>query len=169
MAGTTKKRTDLVRIKADPQLVDTIVHMAEAGKTMSQICYATGLCKTAIYAWQDQTPEHAELFARARARAAHDLVDEALEIADNADPEEIQKAKLRVQTRQWTAERWNRKDYGQAKAEVAISISGLHIEALKRRHSDAPHDVTDVVPKPTSQIEASQVSHTPTQEDLDAL
>jgi hypothetical protein len=97
-------------------------------------------------------------------RAAHDLVDEALEIADNADPEYVQKAKLQVQTRQWTAERWNRKDYGQAKAEVAISISGLHIEALKRRHSDAPIDVTDVVPKPVS-----QVSQAPTQEELDAL
>ena len=169
MAGTTKKRTDLARMLHEPGLADQVVELAKAGQPVARICAATGLCKAALYAWQDQTPEHAELFARARALAAHDLVDEALEIADNADPEEIQKAKLRVQTRQWTAERWNRKDYGQAKAEVAISISGLHIEALKRRHSDVPHDVTDVVPKPASQIEASQVSHTPTQEDLDAL
>ncbi len=161
MAGTTKKRLDLVRIKTEPELVPKIVEMAESGKTMAQICYATGLSKTAIYAWQDSSPEHAELFARARARAAHDLVDEMREIADNADPEEIQKAKLMVQTRQWTAERWNKKDYGQAKAEVAISISGLHIEALKRRHSE---EVIDVEPKP-----ASQVSVAPTQEELDAL
>lgn len=169
MAGLKKKHEDVARLRSDPELVQIVVDMAEAGRPISEICYGTGICKRALYEWQDSSPEHADLFARARAKAAHVLVDEALEIADSADPEEIQKAKLRVQTRQWTAERWNRKDYGQAKAEVAISISGLHIEALKRRHSDAPHDVTDVMPKPMSQIEASQVSHAPTQEDLDAL
>lgn len=161
MAGTTKKRLDLVRIQTEPGLVDRIIELAEAGTPIARICGETGLSKAALYKWQDSSPEHADLFTRARALAAHALVDEALEIADNADPEYVQKAKLQVQTRQWTAERWNRKDYGQAKAEVAISISGLHIEALKRRHSD---EVIDVEPKP-----ASQVSHAPTQEELDAL
>lgn len=164
MAGTAKKRMDLVRIQTEPGLVDRIIEMAEAGAAVARICEATGLSKTALYKWQETSPEHAELFTRARARAAHALVDEALAIADAADPEYVQKAKLQVQTRQWTAERWNRKDYGQAKAEVAISISGLHIEALKRRHSDGPMDITDVEPKP-----ASQIPQVPTQEELDAL
>jgi DNA-directed RNA polymerase subunit F len=163
MAGLKKKHADIARLKAEPELVEQIIEMAEAGVQLSKICYATGISKRALYDWQDSSPEHADLFTRARVRAAHDLVEETLEIADNADPEYVQKAKLMVTTRQWTAERWNRKDYGQAKAEVAISISGLHIEALKRRHSD---EVIDVEPKPASQ---ASVMLPPTQEELDAL
>ncbi len=163
MAGLKKKHGDVARLMAEPELVAQVVEMAEAGRPISEICYATGICKRALYLWQDSSPEHADLFARARAKAAHVLVDETLTIADEADPEETQKAKLRIQARQWAAERWNRKDYGQAKAEVAISISGLHIEALKRRHADAPHDVTDVQPKPVVELAA------PTQDELDAL
>jgi hypothetical protein len=163
MAGTTKKRLDVARLQTEEGLVDLVVSMAESGSPIARICEATGLSKQALYAWQDSSPEHAELFARARARAAHDLVDETLTIADEADPEETQKAKLRIQARQWAAERWNRKDYGQAKAEVAISISGLHIEALKRRHAGDAQDIMDVEPKPVVELAA------PTQEELDSL
>jgi hypothetical protein len=90
----------------------------------------------------------------------HVLVDEALTIADEADeenPVSIQKAKLRTQVRQWTAERWNKRDYGAAKAEVAISITGLHFDALRARTVDM------------GQIETVEAIAPPSQEELDAL
>jgi hypothetical protein len=146
-----------VRLQVDPELGRVVLEMMAAGKQMARICEATGLSKTALLEWLDETPERAEAATRARTRAAHSLVDEALQIADEADEENalaLQKAKLRTQVRQWTAERWNKKDYGAAKAEVNVSITGLHFEALRARVVDSG-DVIDVTPRPTDEELAS--------------
>jgi hypothetical protein len=151
MAGRQKMRADVMRLDVEPELGEVVLGMMAEGKHMARICDATGLTKNGILAWLDKDPERAELASRARTRAAHSLVDEALQIADEADEENplaIQKAKLRTQVRQWTAERWNKKDYAAAKAEVNISLAGLHFEAL--RHRAMPQDtVIDVTPRPT--------------------
>ena len=148
---------DVMRLQVEPALGETVLAMMAEGKHMARICDATGLSKNGILAWLDETPERAEMASRVRARAAHALVDEALEIADGADEENalaIQKAKLRTQVRQWTAERWNKRDYGAAKAEVSVSITGLHFEALRARAVDQ-NDAIDVVSRPTDDELAS--------------
>ena len=153
MAGQPKKTQDLMRLDVEPELGETVLGMLAEGKMLSRICYDTGLGKAALLKWLAATPERAEAFAQARASAAHVLAVEAIEIADEADEENpvaIQKAKLRTQVRQWTAERWNKKDYGAAKAEVNISITGLHFDALRRR-TLAQDDVVDVTPRPTDE------------------
>ena len=46
--------------------------------------------------------------------------------------EESQKTRLRIQTRQWVAERWNAPAYAQNKGQnVSISIAGLRLDALR--------------------------------------
>ena len=45
-------------------------------------------------------PEQQGFLARVRARAANHIVGEMIEIADETDIEEVNKARLRVQTRQ---------------------------------------------------------------------
>lgn len=157
MAGRPKMTQDLAVLEADDGVGQQVLEMLAAGVMLSRICYETKLGKAALLKWLDATPERAEAFARARASAAHTLATEAIEIADEADEENpvaIQKAKLRTQVRQWTAERWNKKDYGAAKAEVNVSITGLHFEALRAR-TVAPDDVIDVVPRPTDDELAS--------------
>lgn len=162
MAGTPKRNHDLLRLRVEPELGQQVLAMMAEGKQFARICEATGLSKTALLEWLEEAPERAEAATRARTRAAHALVDEALQIADEADEENalaIQKAKLRTQVRQWTAERWNKKDYGAAKAEVAISITGLHFEALRARTVDA---------QPAEIVEPKAIDR-PSQEELDAL
>lgn len=74
--------------------------------------------------------------SRARARGAHRLNDETIAIADgltaeNTTPVDIGAARLRISARQWTAERWNAAEFGQAKGtSVSISIGQLHLQAL---------------------------------------
>lgn len=139
MAGTPKRNNDLLRLRVEPELGEQVLAMMAEGRQFARICEATGLSKAALLEWLEEAPERAEAATRARTRAAHALVDEALQIADEADEENalaIQKAKLRTQVRQWTAERWNKKDYGAAKAEVNISITGMHLEALRHRTVD---------------------------------
>lgn len=162
MAGRPKMTLDLSRLAVEPELGGQVMDAIAAGEQLVNICLATGLGKAALLKWLEETPERSEAFARARASAAHALATEAIEIADGADeenPVSIQKAKLRTQVRQWTAERWNKRDYGAAKAEVAISITGLHFEALRNRTVDMGH----VVEAPAQAISG------PSQEELDAL
>lgn len=71
----------------------------------------------------------------ARVRASHVLADESLEIADAATPETAQVARVKVNQRNWLAERYNRKQYGQdkgASVNVQVNVASLHLEALQR-------------------------------------
>lgn len=79
--------------------------------------------------------------AGARQEGAHGLVAEAMSIADevSADREEIAKAKLRVDTRLWAAERWNRDELGKAPETVLnVNLNTLHLEAMREMMLRAP-------------------------------
>lgn len=100
---------------------------------------------------------------RARARGAHRLNDEALAIADADDSDAqdrlelmvhsiqgaeerdkdrvlqaltssaIQRDRLRIAARQWTAEKWNVAEFGPSRGvNVAISVTQLHLAALQQ-------------------------------------
>lgn len=75
-----------------------------------------------------------ERLDRARAQCAYGLIESANTIADGAKEESIGVARLQVQTRQWTAERYNRDAFGTPKGpNISISIHGLHLDALRAR------------------------------------
>jgi hypothetical protein len=79
--------------------------------------------------------------------AASHLACETLTIADGMDVDNGQRDVQRIRTRQWLAERWDRKTYGTEKAsQVNISIQGLRMEAL--RHVEVVEQLsTDQMPK----------------------
>ena len=82
-----------------------------------------------------------DLASRARAKAADDMVAESILIADETSVEEVQKARLRVQTRQWVAERWNPTAYAQSKQPtLQVNLSGMRLDAL--RHIEVVEDVS---------------------------
>ena len=72
----------------------------------------------------------------ARLLAAHNLVEDGMEIIDDADTESnagVTKAKERANYRKWLAGVRNRKDYGEASKGpvIALNINALHLDALK--------------------------------------
>jgi hypothetical protein len=73
---------------------------------------------------------------RARARGAHGLVENAQVIADEQDgllPGAATAARLKMDSRHYLAERWNKADFAQAKGtNVTISMATLHLDALRR-------------------------------------
>lgn len=169
MAGQPKKNADLMRLRDEPDLGEQILEAMGGGMTMTAIYDLTGISKAAVLEWVEQDTERAARASRARARAAHALVDESIEIADKLQPvekvhddgtvtvvlpsaDEVRAAKLRTQVRQWAAERWNRSAYGQ-KVEVSgqIDVQHLHLQALQRRHRPQVQDVVDVEPKTLEQ------------------
>ena len=64
---------------------------------------------------------------------AADLAEEALDIADGCDPETVSVARLQVEQRRWTSERYDRESFGKSEAQVnvAVGIDGDWLAGLK--------------------------------------
>ncbi len=84
-----------------------------------------------IYKWEHENPEFATQYARARDERATHLAEEALTIGDGLGEaptsEQIQAAKLRVDTRKWFASKLAPKKYGerlQTDATVNANVTG---------------------------------------------
>jgi len=122
MAGNKKKVHDIALLNTLP--IEQITNMFEAGMSETRICVALGVSKKALTEWMD-SPAQEGFLSRVRARAADHIVD--------TDIEEVNKARLRVQTRQWVAERWNPASYAQNKMpSVQVNLSGMRLDALRR-------------------------------------
>lgn len=128
----------------------------EEGVGYSRICIETGLGKAALLDWLE-SDENAPRASRARARAASALADETVEIADSSG-----EAKLRIGTRQWLAERFDRARFGQkVEVEHKGSITHQHLVALQqaaaqrqgKQIAHAQPDVLDVQARPVLTLE----------------
>jgi hypothetical protein len=129
MAGNKKKHHDLALLDTLP--IEQIQTMFEAGMSETRICMQLGVSKKALTEWLDR-PEQESFLTRTRARAADALVSQTIEIADETDISEVNKARLRVQTRQWVAERWNPAAYAQNKMpSVTVNLANLRLDALR--------------------------------------
>lgn len=91
-------------------------------------------------------PEWDGWLTRARARGAHAIVEGALKDLEETPPtrDDIAKAKAVTDTRLWTAERWNREEFGQRQqGGINISIGQLHLDALRARPFVRPEEIAD--------------------------
>jgi len=84
-----------------------------------------------IYKWEQENPEFATQYARARDERAAHLAEEALTIADDLgetpSSEQVQKARLQIDTRKWFAAKLAPKKYGdriQTDATVQANVTG---------------------------------------------
>ena len=145
MAGTPKFHQDMKMLAKLPD--DMIWSMMEGGKTKTDICIEMGISRKALDRWLDDVDPDGDKIARARAQAADQLAVETLQIADQTDPEHAAQARVRIQARQWIAERWNPKTYGSQKAQqININVQDLRMTA--RRHVEVVEDIsTDGVPQ----------------------
>lgn len=115
------------------ELAKEICNRIADGESLSTICRNDDMpSRETVYAWLKESSQFSDRYARARELQADYFVDEIIEIADNANAKssvEVQKAKLRIDTRKWAAEKLNSKAYG-AKVEVKRNLSDLTDEEL---------------------------------------
>jgi len=125
---------------------ELVLSMFEEGRSKADICRGLGIGRRALDKWIDENDYHS-IITRARVEAASHLACETLAIADSMDVDNGQRDVQRIRTRQWLAERWDRKTYGTDKAQsVNISIQGLRMEAL--RHVEVVEQLsTEQMPK----------------------
>ena len=80
-----------------------------------EVCKTMGLSYGALLKWVAESDERTQEFERALRIRAQLLVDESIAIADGDG--DVARDKLRTQTRQWVASKWDRQRYGE-KVEV---------------------------------------------------
>lgn len=119
-------------LESGGSLVSLAQHIADT--TDLPVMRATLTRRLEDFAATDGIPLAAieQRLTRARTIGAMAKVEQAEQIADTATVENVQLARLQVHTRHWSAERFNREQFGQNKGvNVSISVGGLHLEALK--------------------------------------
>lgn len=90
------------------------------GKSLRTVCKAPEMPSLmTVYNWLGKYPSFVEQYARAKEDSADALAEDILDIADDAD-EDVQRSKLKVDTRKWLASKLKAKKYGD-KADVNVS------------------------------------------------
>lgn len=97
-----------------PELAAEICGRLGAGQSVKAICAEDGMpAQSAIYRWIAMHPEFKEMYTQARVDSVDALADDALAIADDSDGD-VQRDRLRVETRKWFASKMQPRKYGDA-------------------------------------------------------
>ena len=140
---------------------DVICTWIAEGKSLKSYCRASGRPMMTVYRWLREYADFRDRYARAHEDRADTLADELVDIADSVAAgslEEIQAARLRVDTRKWIAAklrpgRWGeQKDTG-PKTNVTFNI-GIPNRQTAIAHSSA-HTI-DAEPLPALEQQPDQ-------------
>jgi hypothetical protein len=132
MAGRPIRR-NMLQVFKNAGGDEWLLEQVAAGRTLTAIGKELGISAAKVCGYLRE-PARREAYARAQESAAAALVDQSLEIVDDADPQTVQLAKLRSETRRWIAGKLHREQWGeQSGPQVAIQINGLHAGMLRNR------------------------------------
>jgi len=115
------------------RIADEICAEIACGKSMRTVCRDEAMpSMSTVFKWLRERPDFSHQYARAKAEAADVLVEEILDIADDAtndwmevhdkdgvaagyrlNGEHIQRSRLRIDTRKWIAAKLKPKKYGE--------------------------------------------------------
>lgn len=127
--------------------VDRIIERVADGDSIRAIADQLGISRSFL-SWKiNKIPGVKERLVQARKSRADRWAEEALEIADNApeEPNAINKAKMRIDTRKWLAGVDDPDRFGTKQAQVNISIGGLHLDALRRVQAELAKPVGQTI------------------------
>lgn len=117
--------------KYTKKLADKICSQLSEGDSMRTVCKPTNMPnKSTLFRWIRTIEDFCDQYARAKQESADALTDEMLDISDNAtndwmerqgkdaegyelNGENIQRSRLRIETRKWLAAKLKPKKYGE--------------------------------------------------------
>jgi hypothetical protein len=86
---------------------DNLLAWIQNGGSLRKWCANSGRAPSTVYGWMRERPDFHKRYAQAHEDRTDTLADEMLEIADDlgddATLEQVQTAKLRIETRKWIA------------------------------------------------------------------
>lgn len=108
------------------EIADKVCELIASGKSLRQI-HALGEmpAPSTVLFWRDKYPEFAEHYTRALEARTELMAEELIEIADGEPDADVNRDRLRVETRKWVAAKLLPKKYGDKQqvehsGEVAI-------------------------------------------------
>lgn len=115
------------------EIEDAICAEISSGTSMRQICARKGMpSEPTLYRRMAVDDAFAAKMAVARAAQQDHEIEECLRIADDATPEDVQVAKLRISTRQWRAAKLAPKKYGDKVTNVLSDPDGKALDLAPR-------------------------------------
>ena len=153
-AEQERVRSQLVQTQFESMFINVLEEMA-SGKTLTQVLNDDfrGFKAGAFLKWVKRDPERHSLYKEAKELRTEHWAGEVIEIADADDSmEDVQRSRLRIDTRKWLMGSDNRKVYGETKTiDVGGSISIIGaLEAANNRVVELS-DVEDVTPRLTNE------------------
>ncbi len=117
-----RKKTGRPSIYSD-ELAARICAGLACGKSLRTVCKQEGMPSLeTVFRWLREKPEFRDQYAHAKNESADALVEEMLDIADDANgdhddegryvSENVQRSKLRIDTRKWIAAKMKPKKFG---------------------------------------------------------
>lgn len=104
------------------ELADMICEGIMEGRSLRSICGDKGMPdRSTVHRWLSAHDGFATKYARARDIQADLLFEDMQDVADEGNPEDVQRARLRVMTMQWRASKLAPKKYGD---KVALTGGG---------------------------------------------
>lgn len=117
------------------EIADRICASLAAGLTIKQACEKVGMLPYEYYQWRREHEEFRQAVEAAKNDMAHAVADSCLEIADEASPENVKVADLRVRSRQWYAKVMNPQRFGDRvqhsgdpSAPIALKLEGSDVK-----------------------------------------
>lgn len=95
-------------------LADTICERLMEGESLRSVCADKAMpSRATVLRWMGSDPAFEAKCAHARILQADAIFDEMQSIADDGNPTDVQRAKLRISTMQWRASKLAPKKYGE--------------------------------------------------------
>jgi hypothetical protein len=128
---------------ADKPYMDALDGLA-TGLTTAVACSNAKITPRQLWMWQKRHDTNATLYAHARQSQARAMADATVDIADEADAQNVQAKRLQVDTRKWVASKldasaWG--DYVGAPKQQTLqigSVGELHLSALRELGQPKP-------------------------------
>lgn len=133
MASTPIKHAMIAAIK-ELGGVEAVIDQIAGGETVQSMAAKVGVSRPFLSGYLHSQPMWSAKLEAAKKMRAAAHADAALQIADEvpADPNAINKAKLRIETRKWLAGIDDPEGYGPKGQKVEVNIGTLHLDALRK-------------------------------------
>lgn len=95
------------------ELADKICEELALGKSLRTVCAGEDMpSMQTVFSWFRTKPEFLEQYARAKQESSDYMAEELIDISDTENMEDVQRARLRIDTRKWLMAKMKPKRYG---------------------------------------------------------
>ena len=131
-----------------PEIAARICDLLASGESLRSICAADDMpAQSSVFLWLQKHSEFSEQYARAREAQMELWAGQIVEIADETN-DDVQRARLRVDTRKWLMSKLAPKKYGDKVTNEHTGPDGgpVQIERIERAIIDPPNRDSESLP-----------------------